>query len=156
MPILVVFHNLNGYDAHLLMQSMADVYGEIKCIPNNMEKYISFSLGNLRFIDSLNFLEATLDSLVKCSEPESFRFTEMYQRDPEKRELLLQNGIYHYEYMDSIERFSEKKLPAKRSCRASLQTNTFRTNSKSTRRKYSEPLAEKTSATTMTCTWRRT
>ena len=29
-----------------------------------MEKYISFSLGGLQFIDSLNFLQASLDSLV--------------------------------------------------------------------------------------------
>ncbi|CAH3163208.1 unnamed protein product [Porites lobata] len=29
-----------------------------------MEKYISFSLGGLQFIDSLNFLQASLDSLI--------------------------------------------------------------------------------------------
>ena len=48
MPIPVIFHNLKGYDGHLLMQAMARVQGEIKCIPTNTEKYISFSLGNLR------------------------------------------------------------------------------------------------------------
>ena len=47
MPIPVIFHNLKGYDGHLLMQAMARVQGEIKCIPTNTEKYISFSLGNL-------------------------------------------------------------------------------------------------------------
>ena len=51
-PIPVIFHNLKGYDGHLLMQAMTSVQGEIKCIPTNTEKYISFSLGNLRFIDS--------------------------------------------------------------------------------------------------------
>ena len=56
MPILVIFHNFKAYDGHLLMQAMARVQGEIKCIPTNTEKYISFSLGNLRFIDSINFL----------------------------------------------------------------------------------------------------
>ena len=44
MPIPVIFHNLKGYDDHLLMQAMARVQGEIKCIPTNTEKYISFSL----------------------------------------------------------------------------------------------------------------
>ena len=53
-PIPVIFHNLKGYDGHLLMQAMARVQGEIKCTPTNTEKYISFSLGNLRFIDSVN------------------------------------------------------------------------------------------------------
>ena len=47
------------------MQAMARVQGEIKCIPTNTEKYISFSLGNLRFINSVNFLLSSLDKLVK-------------------------------------------------------------------------------------------
>ena len=55
MPIPVIFHNLEGYDGHLLMQAMARVRGEIKCIAKNTEKYISFSLGNLKFIDSIIF-----------------------------------------------------------------------------------------------------
>ena len=67
-PIPVIFHNLKGYDGHLLMQAMARVQGEIKCIPTNTEKYISFSLGNLRFIDSVDFMRSSLDKLVKGSE----------------------------------------------------------------------------------------
>ena len=65
-PILVVFHNLKGYDAYLLLLSMANIEGKkITCIPNNMKNEISFSLRGLHFIDSLNFLQASLDSLVK-------------------------------------------------------------------------------------------
>ena len=67
-PIPVIFHNLKGYEGHLLMRAMARVHGEIKCIPTNAEKYISFSLGNLRFIDSVNFLLSSLDKLVKGSD----------------------------------------------------------------------------------------
>jgi len=67
MPIPVIFHNLKGYDGHLLMQAMARVQGEIKCISTNTEKYISFLLGNLRFIDSVNFMQSSLDKLVKSS-----------------------------------------------------------------------------------------
>ena len=65
MSIPVIFHNLKGYDRHLLMQGMARVRWEIKCIPTNTEKYISFPLGNLRFVDSVNFLLSSLDKLVK-------------------------------------------------------------------------------------------
>ena len=50
--IPVVFLNLKGYDAHLIMQEIGKLNSKLRCIPNNMEKYISFSLGNLRFIDS--------------------------------------------------------------------------------------------------------
>ena len=62
--IPVVFHNLRGYDSHLLMQAISKVEGRVSCIPTNTEKYISFSLGQLRFIDSAQFLLASLDKLV--------------------------------------------------------------------------------------------
>ena len=65
--ILVVFHNLRGYDSHLLMQAISKVEGRISCIPNNMEKYISFSLGQLRFTDSTQFLPTSLDKLVSST-----------------------------------------------------------------------------------------
>ena len=55
--IPVIFHNLRGYDAHHLMQAMANLKKEVKCVANNMEKYITISVDGLRFIDSLNFLQ---------------------------------------------------------------------------------------------------
>ena len=67
VQIPVVFRNLRGYDAHLLMQGMSKVKKEIRCVANNMEKYVTFSVGGLRFIDSLNFLLSSLDSLVKAT-----------------------------------------------------------------------------------------
>ena len=69
----MVFHNLKGYDGHLLMQAMVRVQGEISCIPNNTEKYVSFSLGNLRFVDSLNFMMSSLEALVNGSAPEDLK-----------------------------------------------------------------------------------
>ena len=62
--IPVVFHNLRGYDSHLIMQAISETTGKIPCIPNNTEKYISFSLGQLRFIDSAQFMLSSLDKLV--------------------------------------------------------------------------------------------
>ena len=117
-PIPVIFHNLKSYDGHLLMQAMSRVQGEIKCIPTNTEKYISFSLGNLRFIDSVNFLLSSLENLVKGSD----EFPIMQRRFPEEnmRRLLLKKGIYPYEYMDSFERFQETQLPEKENFHSSL------------------------------------
>ena len=48
------------------------VEGRVSCIPNNTEKYISFSLGQLRFIDSAQFLLASPDKLVAANPPEVF------------------------------------------------------------------------------------
>ena len=38
---------------------------KISCIPNNSEKYISFSVWNLTFIVSLQFLNSSLEKLVE-------------------------------------------------------------------------------------------
>ena len=52
----VLFHNLKGYDAHLIMQAVKRKHGKINIIPNNMERYISFTIGPLKFLDSMQFL----------------------------------------------------------------------------------------------------
>ena len=109
-PILVVFHNLRGYDARHLMQAMSQLQKEIKCIANNMEKYIAFSVGCPRFIDSFNFLQGSLDSLVSATPNESLKITSTISKGSE---LLYKKGIYPYDYMDSWGRFSETSLPDK-------------------------------------------
>jgi len=95
--IPVVFHNLRGYDAHHLMQAMWQLQKEVKCVANNMEKYITFSVGGLRFIDSLNFLQGSLDSLVSATPKESLKITSTISKGSD---MLYKEGIYPYEYMD--------------------------------------------------------
>src|SRR6266536_2315918 len=45
--IPVIFHNLKGYDTHHLMLKLGEFHKNIKVVPNNMEKYISFSIGTI-------------------------------------------------------------------------------------------------------------
>lgn len=72
----IVMHNLSRYDSHLIIKSLKDLCGEKsnpKLIPKTEEEYITFSAyvpyGNkgrlieLRFIDSLRFMQASLDEL---------------------------------------------------------------------------------------------
>ena len=117
-PIPVIFHNLKGYDGHLLMQAITRVQGEIKCIPTNTEKYISFSLGILRFIDSVNFMQSSLDKLVKGKN--EFPIMKKIAPEENKRKLLLKKGIYPYEYMDSFERCAETQVSEKENFYSSL------------------------------------
>jgi hypothetical protein len=104
--IPVVFHNLWGYDSHLIMQAISQEQGQVTCIPYNMEKYISFSLRSLRFIDSAQFLQASLNKLVIACPKEAFAITQTFQ--PNNTDLLMKKWVYPYEYMrfwDSIEVF---------------------------------------------------
>ena len=39
-------------------------YEDIKVIPLNSEKFITFQIGNLRFLDSYQFLSTSLEELV--------------------------------------------------------------------------------------------
>ena len=39
----VVFHNLSGYDSHLFIKNLGFSEGNIDCIPNNEERYITFT-----------------------------------------------------------------------------------------------------------------
>ena len=40
---LVVFHNVSAYDSHLFIKTLGINEGDISCIPNNEENYISFT-----------------------------------------------------------------------------------------------------------------
>ena len=49
-----------------MMQEIGKFNLKINVIPNGLEKYLSFSVNNkLSFIDSVQFLNCSLDSLVK-------------------------------------------------------------------------------------------
>ena len=39
----VVFNNLPAYDSHLFIKTLENSEGDISCIPNNEENYISFT-----------------------------------------------------------------------------------------------------------------
>ena len=79
MKIPVIFHNLRGYHSHFIMREIGEMVkkhaytnkkGEkcqmnINAIPNNMEKYMAFMLGNhLVFLHSFQFMSSSLDKLV--------------------------------------------------------------------------------------------
>ena len=128
--IPVVFHNLSGYDSHLFIKNLGFTDGNIDCIPNNEEKYISFTKNivtgsytnkegktkpikhKIRFIDSFKFMSTSLDSLVDNLPNDAFNNLEEFYKG-EKLSLVKRKGVYPYEYMNSLKRFKENKLPPK-------------------------------------------
>ena len=125
IKIPVIFHNLRGYDSHFIMQQIGEIakkhayknkrgeecHMNINCIPNNMEKYLAFMLGNhLVFLDSFQFMSSSLDNLIKNLPDEAFKYTKQ-EFKKEQFNLMKQKGIYPYDHMDSFDRFNETKLP---------------------------------------------
>ena len=74
---------------------------------------MAFLLGkNLVFIDSMQFMNSSLDKLVKNLSDEDFKYL-VEEFGSKKLEILKQKGAYPHEYMNSFERFHEEKLPAR-------------------------------------------
>ena len=126
IKIPVIFHNLRGYDSHFIMQEIGAIVkthtyknkkGEekqmnINAIPNTLEKYMAFMLGNhLTFIDSMQFMSSSLDKLVSNLPTEAFNYINKEFKN-EKFDLMRKKGIYPYDYMDSFDKFNEQ-LPSK-------------------------------------------
>ena len=103
----VMMHNLKVYDGHLIVQALEKRYGRTRVIAQNMEKYMSFSVGQLQILDSMQFMEA----LVQTLSPEQFQHTRLGFPRPEEFELVQQKGVYPYDYFDSFEQFNETDLP---------------------------------------------
>ena len=88
----VIFHNLKGYDSHLIFKELSKFNCKISVIPNGLEKYMSFSLNNLVFIDSMLFMNNTLDKLVKNLGSEDFKYlSEVFSNEKLK---LVQKKVF--------------------------------------------------------------
>lgn len=140
--IPVYIHNLKGYDAHLFITSLSK-YGQhsssVSCIPNNEERYISFSkeikvgeyysekhnklkpiMYEIRFLDSIAFMNSSIESLVSnlrkdCNNDEDFKriFPNSYKHfnNMEQLKLMTQKGVYPYDYIDSFDKLNRTALP---------------------------------------------
>ena len=127
----VIFHNLSGYDSHLFIKNLGVSEGNISYIPNNEEKYISFTKKivvdtftnkegekvevkrDIRFIDSFKFMASSLGALTSNLEASKFKtMREYYSGSGVKQlDLLLRKGVYPYDYVDSMEKLDDTVLP---------------------------------------------
>jgi hypothetical protein len=138
--IPVLFHNLEGYDAHLFIRNLGVSSGDIGCIPKTEEKYISFTKEvvvdtfenkdgkekeikrKLRFLDSFKFMASSLDKLAKGLGKDDFENLDLMTSHytTEQREILKQKGVYPYEYMNEFDRLEETSLPPRSKLFSSL------------------------------------
>ena len=126
----VVFHNLYGYASHQCIKTLGNSEGNISCIRNNEENYISFTKQvildkfvnkeenevnvkhELRFIDSVRFMASRLDKLSSNVKINQFVILKKYYSGYHLS-LLLRKDVYLYDYVDSMRKFDETRLPQK-------------------------------------------
>ena len=116
----VVFHNLRGYDMHHILRHAVSSFGEweLSCIPQTSEKFLALicrikGKGVLRFIDSLQFLNSSLDAVSKtldAASDDDFQFTKRNVKElPDK--LKFQKGFFPYSYLTCEDVLDEDSLP---------------------------------------------
>ena len=119
-----MFHNLKGYDAHFVIKHFQRkytkrilkndkiTYDDVKIIPLNSEQYLQFQIGELRFLDSYQFLSASLDQLVSLlvkSGKHNFIHTTTHLGTDD--DIVFAKGVYPYSYITSRAKFAETQLP---------------------------------------------
>ena len=120
----VIFHNGKNYDWHFVLKHFEKKYvsrrakdnsisfDDVKIIPSNTEKYLQFQIGNIRFLDSYQFLTTSLDELVTLllgGGKDNFEHTRKHLGIDD--DIVFAKGVYPYSYMSSPDKFSETCLP---------------------------------------------
>ena len=99
--IPVIFHNLKG---HLVFSELHNFNLKVDVIPNGLEKYMAFFLGrDLVFIDSMQFMNSSLDKLVKNLVDKDFKYL---VKEFGTENLLKEKCAYPFEYINSFKRFN--------------------------------------------------
>ena len=83
---------------------------------------------NLVFIDSMQFMNFSLEKLIKNLADDDFKYL--------TEELLKQKNAYSYNYMNSFKRFGEEELPDKKCFYDSLKDETADDDGKKIRRPH--------------------
>ena len=92
--VSAIFHNLKNYDSHLIMQELGKFNIKINFIPNGLEMHMRFSINsNLSFIDSFQFLNSSLDSLVKDLNKDYFKYFSQ-EFDNNVLDVVKQKGFF--------------------------------------------------------------
>lgn len=131
--IPVVFHSFTSYDSHLIIQALkrehfqSESYDDVfNAIPQPGHKFMSFSFNGFQFVDSWRFvgekLEVLTKNLLKGGVDQFVHTNREMQRylhdtygvdyTDEVRLMLLQKGVFPYDYFNHPRVFDQTSLPA--------------------------------------------
>ena len=86
-------------------------FDDVELTPQTQKKYLKFQIGNLRFLDSFQFLSTSLEELVSLmlkSKNDNFVYRKTHLGTDDD---IFAKGVYPYSYVDSCEKFAETQLP---------------------------------------------
>ena len=70
----IIFHNLQGYDGHIIFKELNNLDVGIAIIPKCIDKYISIIVNrHITFVDSLKFYNGSLNTLASNLNNEDFK-----------------------------------------------------------------------------------
>ena len=108
--LLIIFHNLKGYDGHIIFKELHNFDVDIVVIPKDIDKSMSIIVNrHICFIDSLQFYNISPDTFASNLEDNDFKhLTSLFSID--KLEILKRKDAYLYEWVDSYEKFKHPSL----------------------------------------------
>ena len=110
----IIFHNLQGYDGHIIFKELSNFDVDIAVIPKGIDKCMSIIVNrHITFIDSLQFYNSSLDTLASNLKDEEFGI--------DKLELVKRKDAYPYEWVDSYEKSNYQELQPKECFYSSLK-----------------------------------
>ena len=122
--LLIIFHNLQGYDGHIIFKELNNFDVDTGVILKGIDKYMRIIVNrHITFVDSLEFYNGLLDTLASTLNNEDFKhLTSEFGID--KLEILKRKDAYPYEWVDSDEKFKHSALPKKKHFYSSLKDGT--------------------------------
>ena len=107
----IIFHNLQGYDSHIILEELNNFNVDIAVIAKGIDKYMSIIVNrHITFIDSIQFYNGSLDTIASNLNNEDFKHL-ISEFGIDKLEILKRKDAYPYEWVDSYKKFNYQSLP---------------------------------------------
>ena len=117
----IIFHNLQGYDCHIIFKELNNFDVDISVIPKSIDKYMSITVNrHIIFIDSIQFYNSLFDTFASNLNDEDLKYL-VSEFGIDKLEILKRKDAYPYEWIDSYEKFKHPSLPEKKYFYSSLR-----------------------------------
>ena len=105
---------MRSYDGHFIIRSLNKVQPKkLNVVPLNMEKYTTFFVDELLYLDSNQFLSAPLAMLAENLPKSQYSTVNWYFKNKESVEPMTRKGFFPYEYLDDYSKFDNTSIPRK-------------------------------------------